>query len=661
MKTKQVGKKILSGLLTVCLVAGSIVITKPQKADAAGDNLVANGGFDTTTNWYAKSGNVEAVMPEQEQMKDVEIVEHIVNGDFEDAEYNYNEVWTSQSNLTYNVVTEEGRGRVLQIQQFNHLTCMDVSVALEAGKTYTISFDVKSVANETPGWVSYYLKDASWNILENGSWVPIPAGWTTHTYTYTPKTDQTGLIFQSCEQGAGDFYIDNFSVTTERTPVTELIPNGDFEDAEYNYNEVWTSQSNLTYNVVTEEGRGRVLQIQQFNHLTCMDVSVALEAGKTYTISFDVKSVANETPGWVSYYLKDASWNILENGSWVPIPAGWTTHTYTYTPKTDQTGLIFQSCEEGAGDFYIDNFSVKTEKSGITYSEGIGNCLGEESDNVLAMKEMTEATYKNVSLTAGKTYKYSYQVKAEGAASVTFAAGAQNVQTTAATSEWATVSGKFTAEADATEISFVRSGAGNLLIDDVEMYEVVKPVDHTTMEGGGAYIPAGHKNLYEGSTSSFADTNHGHGIVGNVTVADGIAELSIVNNNTTWIETMYVNVEAGKEYTFSAYVYVTEAIGDLQINLYTNGTGSKTGAWIDKALDDAAGTESSITANTDGWQLVQYTWTPKASGKVYFGIRNYGTGSATVYIDDFALTTAKDKVSTTISAPGVLAETEAYR
>jgi len=308
-----------------------------------------------------------------EESKTDDKMEHFPNGDFENTEYDYTQTWWTDGNGTSLVETENGGNRVLHIKDLKPNGCVFAGVGMEANKTYTISFDIKATTEQNVGL--FHLFNHSWEVLKAHE--EIAAGWKRYTYEYTPTKAETGLIFQNNPQATAniDFYIDNFSVTTLEEPKTEevmdYIPNGDFENTEYDYTQTWWTDGNGTSSVEAENSENRVLYIKDLKPNGCVFVGVNMRANKTYTISFDIKAATEQGVGL--FHLFNHSWEVVKAHQ--EITAGWKRYTYEYTPTKAETGLIFQNVGEATAniEFYIDNFSVTSaleENVKTTLSEG---------------------------------------------------------------------------------------------------------------------------------------------------------------------------------------------------------------------------------------------------------------------------------------------------
>ena len=417
---------------------------------------------------------------------------------------------------------------------------------------------------------------------------------------------------------------------------TEYMTNGDFEGETTNYN----SGNNANATIVEGEGvdGSKALKFTRASESTNPEPFVYfsptdLDTTGTveYTLSFKLRSTGAHWQGYIVENGATASWGAI---GWTAADNTWTEYEFTFVTTTGTAQIGIQAVQ-GSGDIYIDDFRVYSEKNKLvqTYTEGIGMCNAAEPDNVLAMKDYTKVT-QDVTITKGNQYDYSFMVKSENAGedlAFGVTAGNNTTDPVTVTSDWKEVTGSFTATADATEFGFTRSGTGTVLIDDVVLKETVTgPADHTA--NGGAYIPAGHINTLKGDTWDFSSDVTGQ-YSGNATreIANKTLKISELTNNQ-YVQTTDMPVEAGVTYTFSCYVYVEDATGKLDAAIYhipAAGLG-----WGNYAC-------TLPTGNTEDWQLMIYEFTPKQDGNMQFGFINRNPQSATVYVDDIALTRTK--------------------
>ena len=167
---------------------------------------------------------------------------------------------------------------------------------------------------------------------------------------------------------------------------------------------------------------------------------------------------------------------------------------------------------------------------------------------------------------------------------------------------------------------------GDLYIDDVSLYcvddiaEEVVPTDH----GGDPELPEGAVNVVDNGDFSAGQTGSYNWEA--AVAVDGMAKHEAVAN-AYW--QLNAQVEAGKTYILSYYIFVTDAPSGFSFNNFIAGAGSYV-SWKDNIL-------TSIAATTNGWQRVTYTWTAAGSGTVNIGFKNYGTAAGVYYIDDISI------------------------
>ena len=84
MKRQYLLKRVLGVILSIALVVGMITISEPNRVQASDtENLIANGGFETTEGWINNSDVSNPVeVSVQQTLQDKEVKEYIANGDF---------------------------------------------------------------------------------------------------------------------------------------------------------------------------------------------------------------------------------------------------------------------------------------------------------------------------------------------------------------------------------------------------------------------------------------------------------------------------------------------------------------------------------------------------------------------------------------------------
>lgn len=157
----------------------------------------------------------------------------------------------------------------------------------------------------------------------------------------------------------------------------------------------------------------------------------------------------------------------------------------------------------------------------------------------------------------------------------------------------------------------------------------VTPEDHTTMANGGSGMPQGAANLIENGDFDNEIVNSNK--LGNTAISGNMLKIDATGTDD-YFQLWGLNLTSGKTYKLTYYIWVNDA-NALQYNMFAAGASSPAaGDWLDFVM------QTSITANTTGWQKVEVEWTASATGEAVIGFKNYNnTGNATIYIDDIAL------------------------
>ena len=477
MKKRKFWRRVAAVSLVVTMAIPSGVLLSSYRADAAvGENLVVNGGFDTTGDWVDQTGTVIAA----QEIVDEETTKVVVADDMETSGN-----WFGSSMAA----PGEGRNGSQAITSssmsggsyFNYNS--NGSTIFEAGKTYTISYYAK--AAEGISWNNVLIasgdgSDQFWDYAAESE--PAEDGWVKYSYTYTASaaaaTYEWVQIGMQITGGSGTLYIDDLEVSCKEKSYVTSTETVVTDDMETSGN--WFGSSMAA----PGEGRNGSQAITSssmsggsyFNYNS--NGSTIFEAGKTYTISYYAK--AAEGISWNNVLIasgdgSDQFWDYAAESE--PAEDGWVKYSYTYTASaaaaTYEWVQIGMQITGGVGTLYLDDLSVccNTSTAAKTCSEGIGNCNGEESGNVLMMKENGKAA-QTIPVKAGKTYSYSYRMKTKDMGSdfaFHMTVGSERFVPTLAGNDWQTVTGQFTASVMGAELSFNKSGTGIVLIDDVEI------------------------------------------------------------------------------------------------------------------------------------------------------------------------------------------------
>ena len=425
---------------------------------------------------------------------------------------------------------------------------------------------------------------------------------------------------------------------------------------------------------------------------------VSMTGGKTYVLSYWVYVPAGSTIQLQLYMAAAPSYTVMtgESGKYsvllnnnVSAYDTWVQYTREFTlPETD-TAMEFQMYSAVATDlYYIDDVSLTvkeapkgtdhTSAGGMNLPEGKTNLIasgsftgglagwGVDHGNglVAAVNDVAKLTVdgstgisQDLTVEANVTYTVSFYTWTTSVNNMAF-----GLQLNGCGYSWKTMSGGLSKVSDGwvehtytitpTEsgklfIKFrcVWGGAGEVYLDDVCVYNPneataapVTPTDH----GGDTELDANAVNVgpVNGDFSAASDNNN---YMANASKADGMAKIAATGEAAKdYIQFNGMTVEAGKEYTLAFYVWIVDADDAFAFDVYiASGAGSPTGSWYDRAMQQT-GTPS-ITADTNGWQRVAITWTPSASGDLNFGLKNYGSGSGTIYIDDVSVTTMPEE------------------
>ncbi len=475
MKKYKNLKRFLSMVISISMVAGLMVVVEPREAEAAaGTNLVANSGFDTTDSWDGAGA--------QENVQDVEIVETTVfEAGFEPSEgKNQVQPWLAGEKATLDTANVYGDGSTQSLKWNTSdspiLEFMPFQV--EEGKTYIVSYDWKIEGGASgPFYCRFHQYLGASDVLETA-----PTGWNHVEYETTATA--SGNVILYIEAYSGTVYVDNVSVSiiTEvpKTATTEnKVFEAGFEPSEgKNQVQPWLAGEKATLdteNVYGDEST-QSLKWNTSDSPILEFMPFQVEEGKTYTISYDWKIEGGASgPFYCRFHQYLGASDVLGTA-----PTGWNHVEYETTATA--SGDVILYIEAYSGTVYVDNVSIyyETEESVLKLTDGIGNCDGAESDNVLMMKQLTEVS-QNITVSNGKRYKYSFQLKntaTESDFSFGLYAGDAVIDETitgeTTVNGWHEVSGIFDVSIDATKISFKRSGVGTVYIDDVQFTEVQK-------------------------------------------------------------------------------------------------------------------------------------------------------------------------------------------
>ena len=653
------------------------------------ENSIANGGFNSTTDWTNNSDSSNPVAVQEQQNVAVTLPNYVAYQDFETTS-EYAGKWRNQSpstgTLEYTSDLDDANNQVLKYTSTGNTTFDfhngDVQI-FEQGKTYVLSFKYKTDVS----FHAYHAGiDSGWNTYE--AWVDTSTSWKTMTCEITPSESLGSFQIGFQPQGTGTIYIDDFTISCGETEkVTEKTVTV-FESGFDSTDELTKVQSNPgSFGIDTTEkksGDGSLKLAYTGAWAQGGLGNFELKSGITYTISYDWKitgySQVDSTQNAYSRLVKaNDVWAGLVLSPFQTSETDWTTVTYTYTPSENITAAIYMEVGGGTGTIYLDNLSVSytTIEKEYVYTEGIGTCLGAEPDNVLVMEDMTEVTYPTT-ITNGTTYMYSFETKNDATGSdFTFGFGAgenaiwSGTSGTQAATDWTTVSGMFTATSDASTIKFTRTGEGKVYIDDVSVKEIstdITPeivVEDNTPNANN--MPSGKENMISGG--DFTTDQSATFAVQNAEFTNGYVKISKPSGEErAFLRTPALTFVKDHSYTISYYVNITEATGltlDMLYESSSNTSGfDSSEAWgknfmlaqytggtdVSYRYNDVTTTPASITTTTDDWAKIEFTWTAEQNDTAYIYLMAF-YGQATIYADDLVVydNTVKQTVEITPS------------
>ncbi|WP_299766375.1 carbohydrate binding domain-containing protein [uncultured Dokdonia sp.] len=231
-------------------------------------------------------------------------------------------------------------------------------VALEAGITYTLSFDASTSMEDGSRTIIAGIGLNEGDFASATEIVTVTSETQTYTLTLTPPAGSTNsrVLFDLGSDG-GVLVLDNVVLTTEETmnEETELLTNGDFEQGmitwfgnAFNVQEDGGNSFNLSDNEVS----GNPFDVN-------LSHPVTLEAGVTYTLSFDASTSMEDGSRTIIAGIGLNEGDFAAATEVVTITSETQTYTLTLTPPSGSTNsrALFDLGADG-GVLVLDNVSL---------------------------------------------------------------------------------------------------------------------------------------------------------------------------------------------------------------------------------------------------------------------------------------------------------------
>ena len=331
---------------------------------------------------------------------------------------------------------------------FNELGMPGYGGKLESGKTYTLSFDVYPIQMPTSNNLFHYRTSNGSASSNAGWWKPEFElnKWqnTTHTFKVEDASKSGNHILYV--YGGFKGYIDNFKLLDENGNVVE----GTFTDftgleiKKEDYKNYLSIEKEKTGSALTPvqpaadnyimlidttnvADNGTANQCFWFNELGMPLYRGKLEAGKTYTVSFDVYPIQMPTSNNLFHYRTDSGSGSTHGKFWKPDLElnKWQTTTSTITITDASKAGIHRLFVYGGFKGYIDNFKLLDENGNVvegTFTDFTGlEIKKEDYKNYLSIeKEKTGPTNLSgleIAILKGKAGKDGASITLGGAKS----------------------------------------------------------------------------------------------------------------------------------------------------------------------------------------------------------------------------------------------------
>jgi beta-glucanase (GH16 family) len=317
--------------------SGNRIINFPVKVS---DNLLKNPGFEKGVKYWNSAANYPAQVDFSLDTNNVLFGNHSLSVDVQSLGSNPWDIQCSQRDMIF-----------------------------EAGKEYTFSFWAKSNTSTADINLAFVSFDPF--VVYYSQLIHLTNNWTKYEIIYTPAITDTVALNIDLGFQTGVYYLDNFLLSTTDLLNVNQIKNGDFFDADSNWNFITLSSAQATGNVIDGEYKVSISNGGNNSwdiHLGQNGISVV--QGLEYNVSFDAYA---QSPRTISAIIGKNSepWTVYHSAQIFSLTTTKQRYTYNFTmndPSDNQARFGFDIGQSGV-DVFFDNIRVSSGTNPVNISE----------------------------------------------------------------------------------------------------------------------------------------------------------------------------------------------------------------------------------------------------------------------------------------------------